>query len=289
MNLYTESTTDDPFPSAPDGGDAPWSVLLSTGSDERIFTGLRHGLTRLAAAHRPMRLFAPPVISEDIVSRAGYTESFPHLLGKVYARSDSAAGRDGRGEEPTGLTLTPAVCHHVYPLLSGHRIDEPRFFMAEGDCYRHEATAEPGRLRSFRMLEVVMVGPPAQCRSWRDAMLGRARDWLTALGLDHTAEVANDPFFGRAGILLGRAQLEEELKWELRAEVDRDVRQAVASFNYHKDHFGEAFSLVGPADERAHSSCAAFGLDRLALALTLRHGTNMDDWPADVRCLLDPS
>jgi seryl-tRNA synthetase len=289
VNLHTEGTTDDPCLSAPDGGEAAPSVLLSREGDERLFTGLRSGLTRLAAAYGPMRLFAPPVISEDIVSRAGYTESFPHLLGKVYAQSDAAVGPDGRGERPTGLMLTPAVCHHVYPLLSGHRIDEPRFFMIEGDCYRHEATAEPGRLRSFRMLEVVMVGPPEQCRSWRDAMLECAREWLTALGLGHTAEVANDPFFGRAGILLGRAQLEEQLKWELRAEVDRDVRQAVASFNYHKDHFGEAFSLVGPTDDRAHSSCAAFGLNRLALALTLRHGRDMDSWPTDVQRLLNPS
>ncbi len=59
------------------------------------------------------------------------------------------------------------------------------------------------------------------------------------------------------------------------------------SFNYHKEHFGEIFGLVGAQGERLHTGCVAFGVDRLALALFANHGLEPNLWSDDVRAALD--
>ena len=59
---------------------------------------------------------------------------------------------------------------------------------------------------------------------------------------------------------------------------------AVASFNYHQDHFA-----VDLRDRRstdggtAHTACLGFGQERIVLALLRTHGLDPDAWPAEVR------
>jgi seryl-tRNA synthetase len=55
------------------------------------------------------------------------------------------------------------------------------------------------------------------------------------------------------------------------------------SFNYHKEHFGEVWEIKTATGEVAHTSCVAFGMDRLAVALFCIHGVNPEKWPAAVR------
>ena len=47
---------------------------------------------------------------------------------------------------------------------------------------------------------------------------------MSSLGLDVRPDVANDPFFGRAGKMLSRSQRESALKFEIVATVGRDRR-----------------------------------------------------------------
>jgi seryl-tRNA synthetase len=42
---------------------------------------------------------------------------------------------------------------------------------------------------------------------------------------------------------------------------------AVASFNYHEDHFGRAFGITLRDGSHAHTACVAFGIERWELAL----------------------
>ena len=58
------------------------------------------------------------------------------------------------------------------------------------------------------------------------------------------------------------------------------------SFNYHRDHFGTKWGLRTDDGETAHTSCTAFGIDRLALALFARHGLELGKWPRSVRTAL---
>jgi seryl-tRNA synthetase len=55
------------------------------------------------------------------------------------------------------------------------------------------------------------------------------------------------------------------------------------SFNCHRDHFGVKWKLRDNAGDVIHTACAAFGMDRLALAMFAAHGTEIRDWPKSVR------
>lgn len=138
------------------------------------------------------------------------------------------------------------------------------------------------------MRELVRAGEPEEVRGWRDQWVERLRSWLAGLGLEATVEPATDPFFGPAERLMAPSQREEELKWELLVPLsDREAPTAVASCNYHKEHFGEAFRFECAGGYPAHSACVAFGLERLALALVAAHGSDLRAWPPDVTRALD--
>lgn len=176
--------------------------------------------------------------------------------------------------------LAPAVCYHFYPRLSGQELASPVKFDGSGYCYRHEATSEPGRLRSFRMREFALVGPGELATEWRDAGLETFTGWLAGLGLKVDVQVADDPFFGPEARLMRASQRQQQLKYELRVPVHAaDSGTAVASANCHGDHLGRRFGIALADGEPAHSACVAFGIERVVLALLHAHGDNRADWP----------
>jgi len=253
-------------------------VLLTPREDERVYTGLRAKLGETFSDEAEEHYTAPPVIARSISERAGYARSFPQLLGAVHGAPD------GGSPVPTDLVLTSAACHHLYPLLASRATGG--CLSVEAMCYRGEATAETGRLRSFRMYEVLRYGPETVVEEWRGQALTTAEQLLRILGLDVEPCAANDPFFGRIGKYLASAQQSEQLKWELVATVEDGIEQAVASVNYHMEHFGDAFGLRLPDGAVVHSACVAFGLDRILLALRHQHGQRADGWPASIRAVL---
>ena len=111
---------------------------------------------------------------------------------------------------------------------------------------------------------------------WRIGWRARAEELLRGLGLELELDIANDPFFGRIGRLLAAQQREQELKWELLAPVAGDTPTAIASSNYHQDHFGHTYGLTTAAGEPAHTGCMAFGEERVTLALFAAHGLDVD-------------
>jgi seryl-tRNA synthetase len=248
-------------------------VFLTTAGFEAVVDGLDTALTAFAGVMSSLR--TPPVVARSVIEKSGYDESFPHLLGRVVI-----------GAEETDLVLLPAACYAVYPWLDGVQLTAPTELSVEATCFRQEGSTEIGRLRSFRMRELVRVGAADDCRTWRDDRLARARDWLTELGLATDLVIASDPFFGTGDRLLRAFQQEEKLKIELVATVGTGQAQAVASGNYHKDKFGRLFAIVDPAGGVAHTACLAFGYERLVLALMYRYGDNPDRWPRSVRAML---
>lgn len=259
---------------------------------EELIDGLQRDLSKQATAEEPTRLGIQPVIPSAVLERAGYVEAFPHLLGSVHTyegddrqwralAKEMQAGRDWSAEHRmSDVAVLPAVCYQVYPQLEGAQLGEACLFDITGYCYRHERSHEPGRMRSFRMREFVRVGEAGETKEWRESWLELGRQWLTSLGLDVSVEAATDPFFGGAARLMQPLQESEQLKWELVAEVDAGTRQAIASSNYHKNHFGSTFEIEA-GGEPAHSACAAFGLERIALAVLNAHGNDPASWPVD--------
>ncbi|HEX4702932.1 MAG TPA: aminoacyl--tRNA ligase-related protein [Pseudonocardiaceae bacterium] len=272
--------------------DAP-GVYLYPGSFETIIGLLRQGITAMAAAEPFRRLAIPPVISRRTIEHAGYVKTFPQLLGTVHSyRGDSRTwgklaplveqGGEWYAEQQiSDLVLLPAACYPVYDTLTGQTLDGPRKFHVEATCFRQEATSETGRLRSFRMVELVTAATEEYCIAYRSRWLERVAGWFKTLGLEVRIEVADDPFFGPGKKLFQAAQRMQELKYELKVPVSDDLVQAVASANFHKDHFGEAFDFTVDGAV-GNTSCMAFGMERIALALINAHGPHAERWPADV-------
>jgi seryl-tRNA synthetase len=269
-------------------------VFLYPESFETIIAVLRRGIAALAATEPVRRLLIPPVISRRAIEHAGYVKTFPQLLGTVHSYGGTSRewGRlaplvDQGGEWHSAqtisdLVLLPAACYPVYASIAGRDLDEPARFAVDATCFRQEATSETGRLRSFRMSEIVTAGTEVHCQSWRGTWLDRVAAWFTAMGLQVSVEVADDPFFGPGRKLFQAAQRVQELKLELKVPVTGDTVQAIASANYHKDHFGEVYGFRA-GGEVGHTSCMAFGLERIALALINAHGSRCERWPGDVR------
>jgi seryl-tRNA synthetase len=55
------------------------------------------------------------------------------------------------------------------------------------------------------------------------------------------------------------------------------------SFNYHREHFGNVWNIRDEHGATAHTSCVAFGIDRLTVALFAVHGLDVARWPTVTR------
>ncbi|MEA2171606.1 MAG: hypothetical protein QOF76_4906, partial [Solirubrobacteraceae bacterium] len=149
--------------------------------------------------------------------------------------------------------------------------------------FRNEPSGDPARLQMFHQRELVRIGEPEACEEWRDTWRDRAVALLRRIGLNADFDVATDPFFGRAGRLMAVSQREQALKFEVLAPIASPERTAVASFNYHQDHFTHAHGIVMEDGGEAHTACLGFGMERCTLALLHKHGLEPAAWPESVR------
>lgn len=254
-------------------------LLCHTAKFEAVLARLQAALTAADPSASPGPVWYPPVAPRADIDRAQYAEAFPHLLGSVHALAPD--GSDLLARRPADVVLAPAVCYGVYPRLADSVIEEPAFFDAAGHCYRHEATSELGRYRSFRMREFVTVCGEKAALLWRDSWITRCEQLFASLGLTVSVEPASDPFFGPGGRFMKTSQIQQNLKFEFIVPVRAgDPGTAIASANCHKEHLGERFAIRFADRGWAHSSCMAFGLERTMLALIHTHGDSLTDWPA---------
>jgi seryl-tRNA synthetase len=244
----------------------------------------------------------PPVMSRKQLEKSGYLKSFPNLLGCVCALHGSEASiRAAADRYETGgdwtealsssdLVLSPAACYPVYPIAAarGPLPAGGLQFDIEADVFRHEPSRSLDRLQSFRMREFVRIGSPTEIVEYRERWLARAPRIAADLSLPHSIDVANDPFFGRVGQVMAVSQRQQALKFELLIPYHaKATPTACMSFNYHREHFGLVWDMRDAQGEPAHTSCVAFGIDRLVVALFANHGLDVRKWPAATRRALD--
>ncbi len=254
-------------------------------------------VTRTAAPEAPEPLHFPPLIPREQLETSGYLGTFPHLAGTVFAfEGDEHAAAEqlelatrhedwSAFQEMSEMVLAPAACYPLYPAVAARgRLPEGGVTLDTGDAYvfRREPSSDPARMQIFHMREIVRVAERETVIEWREAWRTRAEALLRSLGLELELDVANDPFFGRSGRILASAQREQELKWELLAPTAGASPTAIASSNYHQDHFGHTYELHTSAGEPAHTGCMAFGEERIALALLSAHGLDPSVWPEAV-------
>src|SRR5271163_3220434 len=243
----------------------------------------------------------PPVMSRKQLEKSGYLKSFPNLLGCVCALHGSEASirsavdrYDNGGDWTTSvsssdLVLSPAACYPVYPIVAtrGQLPAGGLQFDIEADVFRHEPSRSLDRLQSFRMREFVRIGSPDMILEFRERWMAQAPKLADELGLPHSMDVANDPFFGRVGQVMAVSQRQQALKFELLIPYYAGASPtACMSFNYHREHFGQVWDIKDEKGELAHTSCVAFGIDRLAVALFANHGLDLEKWPAATRAAL---
>lgn len=266
---------------------------------ERVRLGFDAKVTEASETESPEHMVFPPLLPRRQMEEVGYLKSFPHLACTVFAfegDEEAAAEQEQRAEahedwsghqQMTDLVLKPAACYPVYPAIAARGPLAPGGVMVDAGgtyVFRHEPAGDPARLQAFHQREIVRIGEPDTVVAWRDTWRDRAVELLRSVGIDARPDVASDPFFGRSGRLLARSQKAQELKFEVLAPIAGPEPTAVASFNYHQDHFSSVYGIeVDAPDRTAHTACLGFGLERITLALVKEHGLDQDRWPAAVR------
>ncbi len=254
-------------------------------------------ITRTGVGDEPEQLRFPPLLPRRVMEDVGYLSSFPHLAGTIFGfEGDENAAREmseraaahedwSAFQSMTDLVLTPAACYPVYPSIAQRAPLRPGGITVDAGSafvFRSEPAGDPARLQMFRQRELVRIGEPEAVLEWRETWRTRAVELLRRLGLEAGMDIANDPFFGRAGRMLAANQRAQELKYEVTIPIASPTNTAVASFNYHQDHFGQVFDLRMTEGGPVHTACLGFGVERITMGLLRAHGLDRSAWRGDV-------
>ena len=249
---------------------------------DRIFTGWARCWN--AAEYR-----FPACVEARHLERLGYFQSFPHLATfpvTLDCESDNigefARGHacDSRGAvklpklSATEHVLTPAACYHVYIELEGEMLDAPRYITTRATCFRNEGQYTPfERQWNFSMREIVCLGSAAEVEDFLERCTYVINHFAASIGLPVEWADATDPFFSPASNPKYLFQKLEPVKRELIYADDL----AIASMNFHRDYFGEAFHISRDG-EHAYSGCVAFGMERWLSAFLGAYGATREQW-----------
>ena len=282
-------------------------LLIETGVDglygrsgqfEDVIAAFERLIDRIGGGDGAEAIRFPPGMNRAYFETSGYMKSFPQLAGTVHSFCGNdhdhlsllqcmEEGKDWTKEQKaTDIALTPAACYPLYPTVAkrGPISMDGGLFDLQSYCFRHEPSKDPARQQLFRMREYVCMGTEAHVTTFRQTWMDRGVEMMKSIGLDVDIDVANDPFFGRAGRLLANNQRDQNLKFELLIPVTSQTsKTACMSFNYHQDAFGQKWGLSLADGSVAHTACVGFGLERIALALFAQHGLDVASWPEAVR------
>ncbi|WP_296106019.1 amino acid--[acyl-carrier-protein] ligase [uncultured Agrobacterium sp.] len=270
-----------------------------SGQFEDVITGLESLVSKVGGGDKAEAIRFPPGINRAYFEKSGYMKSFPQLAGTVHSfcgceldhinllKTMDEGGDDwAKDQKITDIVLTPAACYPLYPTIAkrGNLPDGGGLYDIQSYCFRHEPSKDPARQQLFRMREYVRMGTESDVTDFRQLWMDRGVAMMEGIGLDVKLDIANDPFFGRAGRMLANNQRDQNLKFELLIPVTSTTNlTACMSFNYHQDAFGAKWGLNLADGSVAHTACVGFGLERLALALLAKHGLDVDQWPQSVR------
>lgn len=242
----------------------------------------------------------PSLIGADVMLRLKYLTSFPHSLTFVsHLREDLVAIQEfARNAKWDGgylaaapdscdgiqCLLAPNVCFHCYAWLHDTCQPKPLAFTAVGKSFRYESGNLKGleRLWDFSMREWIFVGPRDYVVEQREKATVETIKLLDEWQLGYEIRSANDPVFvdeySKAVF-----QLAFDLKYEIQVPLPyKAMPIAVGSLNFHRDFFGRCMNITTAGNEIANMACAAFGLERLAIAFLAQHGLDVRNWPASV-------
>jgi seryl-tRNA synthetase len=260
-------------------------------------------VSRTAVDEHAESMRFPPILPRRLFEQSGYLKSFPHLAGAIFGFEGTEPQaleqyeRASRHEDwsefqsMTDVALVPAVCYPVYAAVAARGpLGRDGVTIDPGGSYvfRHEPSHDPARLQMFHMRELVRIGDPTEVLEWRDRWAQRGLELLRCLGLDASGDIASDPFFGRTGRMLAASQREQALKIEVLVHIAGPTPTAVASFNFHQDHFANMHGMTSADGGDVNTACLGFGHERVVIALLKTHGFDPGTWPDAVRDELWP-
>ena len=258
----------------------------------------------LAASFEAKPYRFPTLIPARYLDRVNYFRAFPHSLTFVtHLREDldvidhfsQHAGCEESGHlsapldsfSPIQTLLSPAVCYHLYFTLADRPLPGGQVIAtAVGHCFRYEAInlVSLERLWNFTMREVIFIGSKEFVLENREIARQHMSKVFEEIGLAYRVESANDPFFIGEFRKQAAFQSAFQLKFEIRASLPfKDGTLAVGSYNYHQDFFGRNLNITLPDGSPAHTSCVAFGLERIAYAFLAQFGLEPANWPHEVK------
>lgn len=204
---------------------------------------------------------APSIIAIDTLKKGGYIDHFPHQV--LYVKNSNS----------TTQALTPATCFHIYHENNKSNLDkEIKTILVEGNCFRAEEGKYvfPFRLRSFRMIEIVLLGSKQLVEAKKAILKEKIYKMFEIEKLNGKFLNVTDAFF--LGESDGAKVLQQlkELKQEYTITIENN-NVAIASINYHEQYFAERFNIRLQDNSYAFSSCIAFGLERLVAASLLNN------------------
>ncbi len=188
--------------------------------------------------------------------------------------------------------LRTAACVPVYPMFRDQEIDpeKPACVMVSGKCFRNEGNnvSELARLNEFYMKEYVFIGTPEQSKQYIERAYALWNFWIDCFKLNCKIETANDSFFASNYKKLQLFQMLGDSKREFKLQIPATGNYiSCSSANFHRTHFTKVYNIrTKGSDAYCHSSCFAFGIERLTYAFLSQNGLDPEAWPEAVKAEL---
>jgi seryl-tRNA synthetase len=261
-----------------------------SGPTLQLFQALDEMFMKLAEKVQAESFQFPTFIRASELQKLDYFKSFPHLITFPVALDDGEENLkkfiegercDQKGQvHPTKLAplcdcLTPAACYHFYIHFQNSQLTQPLYLTTRAHCYRREKYYAPlQRQWNFNMREIVCIGSASEVKDF----LSQYKELLTKkfqdLNLQISWELATDPFFNPSENPKYLMQQIDPVK----EEMIYQQKLSIGSVNFHKNYFGENFSIER-SNEAAFSGCVAFGIERWIYAIVTTYGLDAEKWP----------
>lgn len=228
----------------------------------------------------------PPFLRSSQMAKLDYFKSFPHLITIPVVLSDDKENLESflaadnneeihlAGLDQVSQIMTPAACYHFYDELEGSNLDRKSFFTTRCVCYRREKSYSPlTRQWAFSMREIVCMSGMTEVKDYLEEFEQILLSYFEKHKLPVKFEYATDPFFNPS---TNPKYLMQKLE-PVKKEMIYDGWLSIGSLNYHRNFFGETFS-ISYNGESAFSACVAFGMERWLYMILKEQGYEPGGW-----------
>ena len=182
--------------------------------------------------------------------------------------------------------LSPSACFHSYIEYQNKTLEKCQLLTFTQSVFRNEGRfnySEFGRLKDYHVREIVLFGNMDYVVRKRMEIMNKAIQILKNFNLNGDVEVSADAFIVPKMQKYKKIQFFDKSKYEMHLKYQDKSKIAVASFNLHGTAFTDPFKIKINGCEEAVTGCVGFGLERWVLAFLSQYGTNVSEWPTQIK------